>query len=243
MSSQPPTTFAQNCGKAPEVGCGQDFAGPILVFHQAVALEPVVHLLLLYLRTPWGSQQGCCMSQFSRTFLRFSSFLRVLRYSADPLCSWASQTFLEIWRSLCMENRTQNISFWHPNLFLLYFPQSWGKTSLFKFYFFPIFLLHPESSAFVWELKLLEGMARSVLLGSFCFISATSSPKVINIDLTHWREGERKHLKANISKLPSFRFLIIMGFEGQMVRFVVRSIGCGKFLNGMWHARSSALGR
>lgn len=83
VSSQSPTTFAQNCGKAPEVGCGQDFAGPILVFHQpfiqAVALEPVVHLLLLYCRRLWGSQQGCCMSQFSRTFLRFSSFLRVLR--------------------------------------------------------------------------------------------------------------------------------------------------------------------
>lgn len=100
----PTPIFAQNSGEDPGVGCGLDTTGPILVFPspstQAVALEPVVHLLLVCLPVVWESQQGCCVAQSTRTLGGFSPFLNVLTGRVQILCSWVFQTFLETWRSL-----------------------------------------------------------------------------------------------------------------------------------------------
>lgn len=170
-----PPTFAQNYGQVPGVGCGQDIAGPILVFHQpstwVVALQPVVHVLLLASLQHGSLSKADTVSVYEDIggLCPFPSLLRGRVHILPALgtCQLFGNGERSFWKT------GSRIFLSRSQILLLYSPQSWGKNFLCKFHFLSLFWLDPESFLFACELKHLEGRDRNILVGSFCFVSAT----------------------------------------------------------------------
>lgn len=136
-----PPTFAQNYGQVPGVGCGQDIAGPILVFHQpstwVVALQPVVHVLLLASLQHGSLSKADTVSVYEDIggLCPFPSLLRGRVHILPALgtCQLFGNGERSFWKT------GSRIFLSRSQILLLYSPQSWGKNFLCKFHFLSLF--------------------------------------------------------------------------------------------------------